>query len=329
MRLTALILCCLLLGCSHAASVMPSRPDTSATVTQPHVIGGWTRYPLTIPIGYILVTGHDGFLYGYGYSNGAWNELVKIDGKGNETPIPMSGTVQCYAYETMTPNPDGNIYAAETLADGTNDIAQFNSKGLINEFPLPYTDCTLGIVSGSDGNLWIMHQNGIGRMTTTGQYTEFGGGPFGGGGLQYYDRIERGTDKNLWATAWVNGGLALLRISVADGSITTFPISVAGIMVEGPGGTLFIMTSGSVCQVNMDGTLTSYLLKQAKAGIAMHIATKGRLFWTEHNAVFFYGTGSHKIERRDALQEPAGNMTLGADHASIWITGQDIEVLSL
>ncbi len=335
MRLTALILCCLLIGCSHAASVMPSRPDTSATETLPHVIGGWTQYPLTIPIGFDLVTGHDGNLYGFGYSNGAWDELVKIDGQGNETPIKISGGMGCSAYETITPNPDGNVYAIETLDGNTGSqaVAQVTPQGGVIEFSLPYTDCSIGMVSGSDGNLWIMHDSGFGRMTTAGQYTEFGGVGSSGFGVETQDdRIVRGPDKNLWAEGRVNQNLTnvLIRISVTDGSQTTFalPNDAAG-LVEGPGGTLFMMGTGQVYQVNMDGSVTSYPLNAARSGILMHLATRGRLFWTKHNAVVLYGTGSHKIERRVAMPLPAGQMTLGADHASLWFTGSDIEVLSL
>lgn len=317
MRLSALIFCCLLVGCSQATSVMLPQPSKSTTVVDPHTVGVWTMYTLQIPIGFDLVAGHDGFLYGYGY-NGGWDELVKMDSQGNETPIPLPG-LNCPTSESITPNPDGNIYAADALQDGTPAIAQVTPQGTTTQFPLPYTDCTLGMVSGSDGHLWIVHTGGIGRMTTNGQYTEFGGGPFA------FPRIQRGGDKNLWVENFThsNGANTLVRISVQDGSQTTFPCpSDADDLTEGPSNNLYMMGEGQIYQVNMDGTVTAYPLANATIRNVMTLGTKGRLFWAhDNNHVIFYKTDTHEIKKRVAAPYGSNILSVSPDRTKLWFIG--------
>jgi len=330
MRLTALIFYCLLIGCSDAASVMPSQPGNTAPVAQPHAIGGWTLYPLAISIGFQIIGGHDGDLYGYGYSNGAWDELVKVDPLGNETPIHISGGVGCSAYELIAPNPDGNMYAIETLQTGAQAVAQVTPQGGVTEFPLPYTDCSVGMVSGSDGNLWIVHQNGVGTMTTTGQYTEFGGGPFGA--VAGASRIVRGSDKNLWFNDYTNSGNTVIRISVSNGAQTMFPLpSDATDLTEGPRGILYMMGNGQIYQVNMDGAVVAYPVAPANTRSILTLGTKGRLFWSRRDRVFFFNATTHQIQRRVAAPYGSSNiLTVSPDHTKLWlILGSDAAALTL
>jgi hypothetical protein len=321
MRLTTLVLCCLLIGCSQAASVRPSQPGNTATATQPHVIGGWTQYSLPIQADVDLAVGHDGNLYAYSYNGGAWNQLVKIDPAGNETTIPTSGS-GCREPESITPNPDGNIYAI-TGTISTPSVSQVTPQGGVTEYPLPINSCPMAIVTGSDGNLWLVqYDGGVGRMTPGGQYTEFGGGLFRG-----TVQIARGADKNLWISevVGVKGPNTLVRVNVNDGSQTTFPAPNEAIsLTEGPAGVLYMMGKEIVYRVNMDGTMTPFPLRAAKWGSSVTLGTKGRLFWIDYQlTMFFHATKTDTIERR--LAAPTyGMVAVSSDRTHFWVVNPNV-----
>jgi virginiamycin B lyase len=97
------------------------------------------------------------------------------------------------------------------------------------------------LVSGPDGNVWYTENASgkIGRITTSGQITEFplptpNSGPFG---------ITGGPDGNLWFTEQAN---MLGRITTA-GQITEFPLPTAnsnpGEITKGSDGNLWFTES--------------------------------------------------------------------------------------
>lgn len=315
-RFALLVALLAMTGCAQGSNaVVPSQQSSSASHD---AIGGWTQYPLTITVGFDVVAGSDGDLYSYGYGERDWRELVKMDPQGNQQGIPFDGVIGCPAYETITLNPDHNIFATELLPeDGETAIDIVTPGGGVTQFGMPYNDCTIGIVSGSDGNVWIVHNYGIGRVTPGGVYTEFGGGPFGA--IAYLSRIARGPDKNLWFNSDTPSGNTLIRISVHDGSQTRFVLpNDASNLTEGPDGTLFMMGQGRIYQVNTDGTTTAYPVKAARTGLAMIKGTKGRLFWVDQQRVFFYGTSTHRIENQIAAPEN-GEIAVSEDHTQLWL----------
>ena len=107
--------------------------------------------------------------------------------------------------------PDGNLWFTETFA---NMIGRITPQGSITEFRIPEGDCPplanwpfenppldcglRGITAGPDGNLWFVKANAnkIGRITTTGQVSEFLIPSHSAGAWA----ITSGPDGNVWFT---------------------------------------------------------------------------------------------------------------------------------
>lgn len=321
MQRNALVLVLLISGCTHGQSALVQQPQSLAA--RPNMIGGWTQYSLSIPAYIDLAVGRDGDLYAYTYDGGAWDQLVKIDPAGNETTISIPGS-GCRSPESITPNPDGNIYAITGQLFAPS-VSQVTPQGVVTEYSLPISECPVAVVTGSDGNLWVVQfEGGVGRMTPQGQYTDFGGGPFRGA------LIARGSDKNLWISNFVStkGPNTLVRVDVNTGQQTTFPAPNETFdLIEGPDGVLYMMgkigREPGIYRVNMDGTLTAFQLKAAKWGSSVTNGTKGRLFWVYGQTMFFYGVKSGKIERR--LAAPGnGLVAVSLDRTHFWDVGPNV-----
>ncbi len=214
-----------------------------------------------------------------------WTE----DANSDLVRIAMDGGTNIYHHAGilahMTPNPDGNIYVAETY-NGDGAIAKVTPTGNITDLPLPRGFLPSWLVSGSDGNLWITNGNaagGIVRMTTSGSYTLFSdalvAGPSG---------ISRGADKNVWVA--VSGGL--VRISVADGTPTFFPWGAGynntslSQVNEGPDGGLWGADGkGIFYRMDTFGTVTTYQLDpNAKFGEVHGLPIAGpnkSIYWVD------------------------------------------------
>lgn len=89
--------------------------------------------------------------------------------------------------------PDGNVWFTEPLGDR---VGRIGSLGQIERFPLPRGSRPGDIVSGPDGALWFMEEGEgiaeIGRMTTSGQLTQF---PLG---KAFSATLVTGPDGRLW-----------------------------------------------------------------------------------------------------------------------------------
>lgn len=127
-------------------------------------------------------------------------------GELTEFPLPGQG-----GYPTrIAVGPDGDVWFTESIDDRVGLITPL---GQFQEFPLPKYSRPGNIVAGPDGDLWFMeekdHLVAIGRMTTSGQLTEFplaeGEGTFGGA-------LASGPDGRLW---FVSEQGAVGRISPA------------------------------------------------------------------------------------------------------------------
>ncbi len=105
-------------------------------------------------------------------------------------------------------------------------LSAFSLFGQVSftEFPLPHGTSAGDITQGPDGALWFTEGSGIGRLTTSGQFSDFSvPGPFPG-------QIITGPDGALWFTEQ----RAIGRITTA-GALTEYPISLVGIFSIVPG----------------------------------------------------------------------------------------------
>ena len=159
-----------------------------------------------------ITTGDDGNLWLTDNSDQLW----RVTPQGVPTPFPLSGP-SGKAPWGITAGPDGNVWFT-TAATAGNSVGRITPAGVITEFPLPTPlSHPHGIVTGSDGNLWVALGSGaVARVTPAGVITEF---PIGHPSSP--NQIVSGPDGNLWITG---NGVTLTQISTA-GQIREFPIA--------------------------------------------------------------------------------------------------------
>jgi streptogramin lyase len=160
----------------------------------------------------------------------------------------------------------------------------------INRFPVPGT-ARGQIVSGPDGNLWFTEQNGkIGRMTVSGQVTEFTvpsqssyGFPLSGSGYPYV--ITAGPDGNLWFTELLANKIGKITTS---GTLTEYDIPTASSwvfdMVVGHDGNLwFTENSGNkIGRITPAGIVTEFPLAPGSGPWGIAAGSDGNLWFTEN-----------------------------------------------
>ena len=314
-------------------------PSASGRSSQVSIITGWRTCSLsTYAEGADVALGPDGDLY----TQGAFDaSIVKVDTSCNETTIDQPGDVDdLYNDAAMTSNADGNVYAMEDIDSTSFVVVQITPSGHVTSFPLPFrypADQTLGIVTGSDNNLWILHKNGVGRMTTSGEYTEFGGGPWGD-----YARIVPGPDKNLWVDSADDTHSVLVRVNVQDGSQTTFSMPAdAYDLTIGPNGQMYCMGTKKVYALDTLGDVVTYPIghevRHSGANPFVMVAGpkgSGRLFWEEGIRsqdlfkVFSFNVRTHLIENRLDAPNPIGTPTVGSDN-NLWFFDRGLGSMSI
>lgn len=153
----------------------------------------------------------------------------------------------------ITTGPFGDIWFTES---GQDRIGHLDSDRVITEFPLPRRVGTVAspgfITTGPDNNLWFGERSAIGRITPSGDITEF---PLPTAPA-ILGNIITGPDGNLWFTEYspmprlrvargqpIDGG-NIGRITV-NGTVSEFPISYpAYFITRGPDNALWYTTHG-------------------------------------------------------------------------------------
>lgn len=116
---------------------------------------------------------------------------ITLEGEITEFALP---TQNCMPFDIVA-GPDGNIWFTEP---NPNQIARITPAGEIKEFVLPPEgQVPLGLAAGPDGNVWFAERAGIGRITPTGDVTEF---PIDGG----VNAIASAPSGELWAATAAN-----------------------------------------------------------------------------------------------------------------------------
>jgi virginiamycin B lyase len=132
--------------------------------------------------------------------------------------------------QDITTGPDGNLWLTENQ---NGNVARLTTGGALTEFPTGGPGGPAGIAVGPDGALWYTNLNAdqagqckIGRMTTAGAVTTFGG-------LSYNCapwNLGAGPDGNLWFTE--GAGNAIGRITTG-GYLLEWPVPTAGAEPKG------------------------------------------------------------------------------------------------
>jgi len=316
-----LALATIIAGCTHANSTL-NQPTTdrvernAITDTAPT----WQWYTLTYQCAYEpLAVGHDGDFYFFGPGFTGGTSIVRTDVFGQQASFPISGHAPQGVRSTITANPDGNVYAIEEMQDEFHyDLVQVTPEGGVTEFPLPLPsgDVVTWMTTGSDGNLWVLGTF-VGRVTTSGQYTSFEGGPYNS-----VSNLVRGPDKNLWFLC-LGCSDRLVRIDVLDGSQEGFPIPAdARSLVQGPDGNLYAfgISSSGMYKISTDGSWVEYPMRKTPS-YDYTILAKGpnhRLYWAYNHRLFTWDIRSQKEQ---SFAAPA-NFGLGISPIATGVDGR-------
>ncbi|HYK54425.1 MAG TPA: hypothetical protein VEV38_12955 [Candidatus Eremiobacteraceae bacterium] len=292
----------LVAACGHTTAIPMERDRSAEGLTR---INTWSQVNLTRQIMPGTNTlAPDGNIYGYINLNTTFG-IAQVTPQGNVTAYAISGNTSGTDEQWITPNPNGDIYALEWMNDGSIDLARL-ALGVVTETRLPLTqkgDYPYGIVSGSDGNLWIVHLRGVARFTPEGQWTDFSTGQTFQGAAT--TDIVRGPDKNIWVLAMdsIQGTNLLTKVNIASGGFTSYtaPSDAEG-LVQGADKNLYALGTDKVYAIAANGVFTPYPVSPNPWKYA--VATSGRLWWVagaQKNKAFGWSTKTHKIVLRSAV----------------------------
>lgn len=213
-----------------------------------------------------------------------------------EFPVPAG------VYTQIVQGPDGNLWATNVERA---TILRLTPTGTATAFgPLPSSDCAVGattpcpypetIAVGPDGNLWFDETRGnvIGRITTAGGISGFGGGLTHGAAV---GALSAGPEGNVWFTEAANNDVGRITPS---GTITEFGAGISehasprGIAL-GPDENLWVTEPGvgKIARVIPDvppNVVTGALaaVGQRKAGVTGSVRPRG----ADTSYYFQYGT---------------------------------------
>ena len=263
--------------------------------------------PTALPEGAPLAAGSDGNVWYVTQDVRNAHRIGKIspDGVAQEfaVPPPDAGFVT-----GLTGGPDGNVWYAKSgdVIPGSGPfpsitraealIGRVTPSGDFTQFTLGDGRRLGGIAAGADGNLWFAdpEQHRIGRITTAGSVTYFGGIPADIAPT----RVTRGVDGNIWF--W--GRERQLSRSVGritpDGTVREFALGSgfgAGEVAAGPDGAMWL--------VGRFGGGTSDIPRQLA-----RLTPTGQLGVLPFTGLFF-GEGYYQV--RGLVAGPDGNLWLG------------------
>jgi streptogramin lyase len=236
--------------------------------------------------------------------------------------------------EAITAGPDGNMWVIENQA---NQIARITPYGTVTEFRAPQTvNGNLSrLIVGPDRNFWFTAPSLMGRMTTSGVFTEF---PVPG----YFRtntpaNLAAGPDGNIWFTLpWANE----VGYVTTSGSFHMFTTGISGQsfptgITAGPDGNMWFTepAADQVARITTSGVVTEFSvgITRGSAPTQIIVGPDGALWFTEPVAI-----GNHivnpqigRITINGSVTEYAipnwgacsGGITVGRD-GNIWFADQ-------
>ncbi len=176
-----------------------------------------------------ITVGYDGNIW---FTESVGNKIGRLssDGAFKEYSIPTSNS---YPYD-ITTDTDGNLWFTTGYAVGK--VGRISLDGTIDEFSIPANHHPFNITTGSDGNLWFteiefqIRENyyysvlpKIGRMTTSGTYSEFSipSSQWYPSSYDWSEDIASGPDGNIWFTEKYAGKIGRVNLSTTPTSTPT------------------------------------------------------------------------------------------------------------
>jgi virginiamycin B lyase len=239
----------------------------------------------TFPISYApngasdgIATGPDGNLW---FTEGP--NVARITPGGTLTEFSMGGRALPAG---ITVGPDDNLWVADYNAGGA--VHQISTAGAVLQTFTPFgatNSVPFGITTGPDGALWMTQfalaqggPNYIGRMTTSGSYTNFSipAQP---------DDIVQGSDGNLWFGESFGSNFDRMTTSGVD---TPFFIaedaSVYGIAVAPDGSFWVAELAGTLAHISISGTIiATYYIGATQGVTSVCVGPDGNIWFTEQS----------------------------------------------
>jgi virginiamycin B lyase len=235
----------------------------------------------------------------------------------------------------LTAGPDGNLWApAYCYFCNDMPIARISLQGAVTEYPLilnPYPALNVPIVTGADGNLWLVMNTTQGAtlvryVIATQTATIF---PITQPSSLAVSDIAAGPDGNLWLA----NADTILRCTTA-GACTGFPLTRqnfnAARITAGPDGNIWFTEAnypsraGAIGRITPAGEITDFDVPCCPAPLAITSGPDGNLWFTEIGAVGrITPAGVTTLFPDSHSQQRAGqNITAGLD-GNIWLNYPD------
>jgi virginiamycin B lyase len=189
------------------------------------------------------------------------------------------------------------LYSITAGSDGAlwfsmgTGIGRITVSGQITQFP--QAPSYLGITSGPDGALWYGAGGGVGRLTTAGSVTLY---PIHGQNVQY---VATGPDHKIWFTQHLACNVAFVGNITTTGQIVQYhplrcsePTGIAA----GPDGAMWFteLNYDHIDRITLNGQITRYKIPTGGAGAyGITAGPDGAMWFTER--------GAHKIGRIQAI----------------------------
>lgn len=191
--------------------------------------------------------------------------------------------------------PDGALWM-QVFSNSDTAIIRLTPSGTASQYVFDQTDGVLGMTVGPDGAIWLAETDRIGRLTTSGSYSNF---PV----ENYYPTgIAAGADGNLWFAALnAQGNASIIGRVTPTGTMTTYPLSsiVTALAINpiaaGPDGAIWFTifaAAGSdapaIGRISTTGNITTYSIPSAAYDFSessIAASPDGGLWFTGNGAV--------------------------------------------
>ncbi len=235
--------------------------DSGSAIGRITTTGLTSTFPLPSGHGWVsaMTSGPDGALWFTWLSNTGSNTIGRLTTSGQFTTFtdPSLGSADWNSGDhrylsDITSGPDGALWFSDEYASnvgGGDSIGRISTSGVVTQYPLPFAGSPGALTTGPDGALWFGVGNAIGRVTTSGQFSEYGGDS---GLIGQVLGITAGPDGAVWFTNYTVPG---------DTGYQPFP---------------------PIGRITTGGTITTYSNKGVEGAMGITTGPDGAVWFNDH-----------------------------------------------